>query len=50
VQGVEKELERRQPLLSVYDGAFLHQPRLLLDLLQDYGAEEVRLMLLVGSC
>ncbi len=46
VQGVEKQLQRRQPLLTVDDRSLLHLARLLLNLLQHDRSEKVRMMLL----
>ena len=48
VQGVQQQLQRRQPLLAVDDRSLLHQPGRVLDLLQDDGAEKVRMVLPSG--
>ena len=43
---MQEKLQGCQPLLAVNDDAFLHLARGLLDLLQDYGAEKVGMMLI----
>jgi hypothetical protein len=45
VEGVEKQLQRRQALLSVDDRPLLHQSRLHRRLLEHHGAEEVWVVL-----
>jgi hypothetical protein len=48
VQGVQKQLQSRQALLTVDNGSLLHLPGVSLNLLEHHGAEEMRINLFCG--
>src|SRR5205807_613304 len=47
VQGIEEELNGREPLLAIDNRSLLHQPDRLLHLLHDYCSQEMWLVLIV---